>query len=62
MVDSSYFHCTLYKFSSAAWKEIIARFNAAVQDVSARCWYDTEQDVSPQSIWEATTRSMSDHR
>ena len=41
-----YFHATLYHFVPEARKEVIRRFNATVQDVSAQCWYDTCLDVS----------------
>ena len=46
MADAFYFHTTLFRFNADARKEVIANFNAAIQDVSARCRYDTKQDVS----------------
>ena len=46
MTEAKYFHSTLYRFAPAAFQEVILRFNSLMKDVSARCWYDTTQDVS----------------
>ena len=43
---AEYFHTTLYQFERDAFTEVIRQFKEAVPDVSARCWYDVEQDVS----------------
>ncbi|KAK5126968.1 hypothetical protein LTR85_008326 [Meristemomyces frigidus] len=44
MADSHYLHSTLYKFNADARTDVIARFNSAINDVAARCWYDDTQD------------------
>lgn len=43
--QAHYFHATLYRFSEEARREIIRRFNAALDGVAASCWYDAEKDV-----------------
>ncbi|KAK5131872.1 hypothetical protein LTR08_000539 [Meristemomyces frigidus] len=45
MADSQYFHMALYTFNAYSRHALIARFNAAVNDVSARCWYDEKHDL-----------------
>ena len=45
-MEAQYFHSTLYRFAPPAFQEVIHRFNGLMQDVSARCWYDTIQDVN----------------
>lgn len=46
MEEAHYFHGTLYQFNREAREAVIALFGAKVQNVSARCHYDTVQDVS----------------
>ncbi|KAK0247654.1 hypothetical protein B0A54_16872 [Friedmanniomyces endolithicus] len=45
MAEATYFHSTLYKFNEHARKNVITRFNEAMNDISARCWYDTNSDT-----------------
>ncbi|KAK3621489.1 hypothetical protein LTR56_013430 [Elasticomyces elasticus] len=45
MAEATYFHATLYKFNDAARKEVVVRFNNAVNDIAARCWYDEGLDM-----------------
>ncbi|KAK0270795.1 hypothetical protein LTR35_013847 [Friedmanniomyces endolithicus] len=45
MTEATYFHSTLYKFNGHARKDVIMRFNEAMNDISARCWYDTNSDT-----------------
>ncbi|KAK5144351.1 hypothetical protein LTR32_003705 [Rachicladosporium monterosium] len=45
MTEATYFHSTLYKFNEHARKDVIMRFNEAMDDISARCWYDTNSDT-----------------
>ncbi|KAK1069401.1 hypothetical protein LTR74_004967 [Friedmanniomyces endolithicus] len=45
MTEATYFHSTLYKFNEHARKDVIMRFNEAMNDISARCWYDTNSDT-----------------
>ncbi len=45
MTEATYFHSTLYKFNEHARRDVIMRFNEAMNDISARCWYDTNSDV-----------------
>ncbi|KAK0337220.1 hypothetical protein LTR02_008379 [Friedmanniomyces endolithicus] len=45
MTEATYFHSTLYKFNEHARKDVIMRFNEAMNDISARCWYDTISDT-----------------
>ncbi|KAK4545745.1 hypothetical protein LTR36_002699 [Oleoguttula mirabilis] len=45
MADAHYFHSTLYKLNAEARAHVIERFNTAVNDVAARCWYDDTQDL-----------------
>nr|POF12740.1 hypothetical protein CFP56_09892 [Quercus suber] len=43
MAEAHYFHATLYRFvTPEARAEVVTRFNAAIADVTARCWYDVE--------------------
>ncbi|KAK3722229.1 hypothetical protein LTR37_002662 [Vermiconidia calcicola] len=42
MEESEYFHATLYQFNTVSRNEIIKRFNHAVNNVSAKCWYNTD--------------------
>ena len=46
MAEAKYYHSTLYQFTPEAYRDVVNRFYVSMQDVSARCWYDTEQDVS----------------
>jgi len=43
--DAHYFHTTLYQFDQQTRQAVITRFNAALNDVAARCWYDVEHDL-----------------
>ncbi|TKA44762.1 hypothetical protein B0A54_04713 [Friedmanniomyces endolithicus] len=45
MTEATYFHSTLYKFNEHARRDVIMRFNEAMNDISARCWYDTISDI-----------------
>jgi hypothetical protein len=50
MVEANYFHSTVYRFEPGAYNEVIRQFNTSMQDVSARCWYDVQQDVTSAAI------------
>ena len=46
MADATYFHDAFYKFEPDAFNEVIKRFKTRVPDITAKCWYDTDQNVS----------------
>ena len=46
MAEAYYFHATLYRFNPEARRQVIQDFNNVLQDTSAKCTYDVEQDVS----------------
>ncbi|TKA65923.1 hypothetical protein B0A55_09366 [Friedmanniomyces simplex] len=45
MAEATYFHSTLYSFNEDARNEVIMRFNDAMNDISARCWYIADLDT-----------------
>lgn len=45
MSKAYYYHATLYHFDEEARKTVISRFNDAVNNASAHCWYDDGQEV-----------------
>ena len=46
MEESEYFHATLYQFNTVSRDEIIKRLNHADNNVSAKCWYNADLQVS----------------
>lgn len=41
--ESIYVHLTLYQFNPEARQQVIQRVNAALNNTSARCWYNIEE-------------------
>ncbi|TKA83546.1 hypothetical protein B0A55_00520 [Friedmanniomyces simplex] len=62
MAEATYFHSTLYSFNEDARNEVIMRFNDAMNDISARCWYiadlDTFELKSPAEIGAAADETL----
>ncbi|KAI7255225.1 hypothetical protein KC343_g3935 [Hortaea werneckii] len=42
--ESIYIHLTLYQFNPEARQQVIQRVNAELDNTSARCWYDVEEN------------------
>ncbi|KAK3053711.1 hypothetical protein LTR53_020498, partial [Teratosphaeriaceae sp. CCFEE 6253] len=63
MTEAIYIHATLYKFNKEARTQVITRFNNAINDISAKCWFVQELEAfelrTPGSIGAAADEKLS---